>query len=150
MIYLGADHGGYKLKEAVKEWLEEWDYQFEDCGAFQLDMEDDYPDFAFAVVEKMSLEAAEAKAEAKGILVCRSAAGMVIAANKKRGIRAAAGRDVKSVRHARVDNNINVLAVAGDWTKEEEAKKMIKTFLETKFSGEERHVRRLKKIREFV
>ena len=88
MIYLGADHGGFKLKEKIKQWLSEWKLPYEDLGAHKLDPEDDYPQFAFTVAEKVAQADDMTQAwekRAKGILVCRSAAGMVIAANKVKG-----------------------------------------------------------------
>ena len=74
MIYLGADHRGYELKEKIKQWLEELGYQYEDCGALQYDKNDDYPDFATAVARKL-----EDSPQARGILICGSGIGICIA-----------------------------------------------------------------------
>src|SRR5579859_2723492 len=143
-IYLGADHGGFELKEKVKTWLSEKGYEFEDYGPFSYDEKDDYPDFAFPVAEKV---AEDSSGESLGILACRSSAGVVIAANKVKGIRAAGPRDLVSTKHAREHNNINILGLSGDWVKSDaEAKEMVFAFLETPFSNDERHVRRLAKI----
>ena len=151
MIYLGSDHGGVQLKEKVKKWLKEWNMEFADLGAKTLDSNDDYPEFAFAVAEKVAAESnsPESKSwkdEPKGVLLCRSAAGMVIAANKVPGIRAAAAFDEKSAQHSREHNNANVLAISGDWTDESTAQKIIKAWLATEFSKEARHRRRVDQI----
>lgn len=153
-IFLGADHGGFALKEKIKEWLAEWGYDFEDCGAQTLDPEDDYPQFAFAVGEKVvsrQLSAEKNKSfEANfGILACRSAAGVVMAANKVKGVRAFAAFTTESAKHARKHNNANVIALSGDWLKSDEAKAILKVFLETEFSTDERHRRRVGQISEY-
>jgi ribose 5-phosphate isomerase B len=151
MIYLGADHGGFELKEKIKEWLKEWKLEFKDLGAHKLDPEDDYPQFAFAVAENVSREDdmnSPWKKRAKGILACRSAGGVVIAANKMRDVRAVAVTDEKSAKHAREHNDANVLALSGDWMNDKQAKDIVKIWLDTEFSKEERHRRRINQIRE--
>ncbi|MBI2616626.1 RpiB/LacA/LacB family sugar-phosphate isomerase [Candidatus Gottesmanbacteria bacterium] len=156
MIYIGSDHGGFDLKEKIKGWLKTWGYSVEDVGNAMYDKEDDYPQFAFLVGQKVSLDEKKGirfpyhwKDRSKGILCCRSAAGMVVAANKVSGARAALAFDVRSARHCREHNDVNILALSGDWLEEHEAKKILKTWLDTEFSGEERHVRRLKQIEEY-
>ncbi len=141
MIYLGADHGGYKLKEKIKSFLKESNYDYEDLGNLEYDKDDDYPDYAFKVAEKVSKNKNN-----KGILLCRSSGGMVIAANKVKNIRAVSVIDEKSVKHAVQHNNANIIALPGDWITADKAKKLVKLFLTIKFSKEKRHVRRLKKI----
>jgi len=144
MIYLGADHRGFKLKEEIKSWLKEQGIPFEDMGASALDPEDDYPDFALAVAEKVTANADENR----GILFCGSGMGMDVAANKVKGIRATVAYSRESAKHARTNDNVNVITLAGDSLGLEEAKEMVKIFLTTEFSGEERHARRLRKIAE--
>ena len=145
MIYLGADHGGFALKEQLKTWLTEWQYSFIDLGAATLNPEDDYPDFALAVAQAV----AAAPTEHRGILACRSAAGVIIAANKVKHIRAVAPPTAQAARHAREHNDANVLGLSGDWLDEATAKTMVQTWLDTAFSGDVRHVRRLDKITQF-
>lgn len=145
MIYLGADHGGFELKQQIKAWLAEWQLDCIDLGAHVLDPEDDYPDFAFAVAEAV----AKQPTEHKGILACRSAAGVVIAANKVVGIRAIAPATNEAALHARLHNNTNVIGLSGDWLSEAEAKTMLHTWLTTAFSEEARHQRRLDKITQY-
>lgn len=142
MIYLGADHGGFELKEKVKQWLVEWNISFEDCGAFAKDPQDDYVDFAHEVSRKI----VKNPAENKGILICRSGGGMEIAANRYVKIRAVHIFDEKSALHARRDNDANIASFAADWTSDDEVKSALKIFLETPFSNLERHVRRIAKI----
>lgn len=144
-IYIGADHGGFEMKEEIKKWLIEHSYEVEDCGNTVFDSDDDYPDFAFPVAEKV----ANSNETAKGLLICRSGGGVVISANKVKGVRAVDVFDQKSVLHARSHNNANIISVGGDWVSIAEAKEIIKTFLETEFKNEERHVRRIKKISDY-
>lgn len=144
MIYLGTDHAGFALKEHIKEWLAEWKLEFTDCGNTIFDTNDDYPDFAFTVAKNVA-----ANPGSKGILACQSAAGMVIAANKIKGIRASAAFDERSAGHCRSHNDTNILALSGEWLEEEENKEILKVWLETNFSNEERHKRRLSKIEQF-
>lgn len=154
MIYVGADHGGFELKGVVKRWLADQGYAFEDLGNTVFDKEDDYPQYALAVATNVSTQVAvrseqsnvDWKNQARGILACRSAAGVVIAANKVKGIRAVAVTNAEMTKHAREHNDANVIALSGDWTSEEEVKKIVDTFLTTEFSHEERHARRLAQI----
>ncbi len=142
-VYLGADHGGFALKEAMKQWLQENHFTVEDCGATQLDPDDDYPEYSFAVAQKVAQGPAN---EVAGILFCRSGQGMTIAANKVHGIRAVLAPDILSIREARRDNNANVMSLAADHVQEDQAKELIHTFLMTPFSQAERHIRRIQKI----
>ncbi len=149
-IIIGADHGGYKLKEELKLFLQELGYSLEDVGT-NSEESCDYPDYAFKVAEKVgnSSGGLEAFPPVVGVLVCRSAAGMMIAANKVRGVRAVAALDETAAKHSREHNAANVLGLSGDWTSLDDAKITVRTWLETPFSQEERHVRRLQKIAEF-
>lgn len=156
MIYLGSDHGGFDLKEKIKKWLTAWGFVWEDLGNTLYEKEDDYPQFAIDVAQKVAEKEREGKIHPlpwkerpKGIICCRSAAGMVIAANKVHGARAASAFDERSARHCREHNDVNILALSGDWLEEYQAKKILQIWLSAEFSGEERHVRRLKQIEEF-
>lgn len=142
MIYIGSDHRGYNLKERVKVWLKQWNYEFEDLGAFEFDPEDDYPDFAKLVAEKVR----ENLNQNKGIVICGSGVGVDIVANKFKGIRCGLAINKDQIKMAKADDDINFLALASDFIKEEEVKEIIKIFLETKFSDEERYIRRIRKI----
>ncbi len=143
MIYIGADHRGYKLKEALKIYLQELNYVCEDLGAKELIPDDDYPDYAILVAEKV----AEDPENNRGILICGSGVGVDIVANKIRNIRSALCFDVKQARMSRNDDNANILSLSADFISEDLAKEIVKTWLETPFSGLEHHVRRIEKIR---
>jgi len=140
MIYLGADHRGFELKEKVKEWLEEWGEEYEDMGNVKYDPEDDFPDYAIKVAEKV------AKGGGLGVLACGSG-GMVMVANKFKGVWAAEVWDVERARHAKAHDDVNVLALPADVVSEGKAKEIIKVWLETVLKKEEKYQRRLDKIR---
>ncbi len=140
-IYIGADHRGFALKETLKQYLAGQAYEVIDAGNAAYDAGDDYPDFAHAVAEKIS-----ADPDARGILMCGSGAGVAIAANKVRGIRAATIAYVKQAFMARNDEDINILALPADFIDEKTAEEITNIFLTTPFSGEARHVRRRAKI----
>jgi len=143
MIYIGSDHRGFALKEKIKAWLAEWNYQHEDLGANNFDPNDDYTTFAEQVAKKI-----QSDKSSFGILLCGSGVGVDIAANKFDGIRASMGKSSDQVKAGRNDDDINVLVIASDFTNENEAKDMVKIFLETKFDEADRHIRRLTKIKE--
>ena len=143
MIYLGSDHRGYELKEKIKEWLSEWGYKYEDLGPAGYNKDDDYPDFAVAVAEKVVLQHDK---NDRGILICGSGIGVAIAANKVKGIRAGTASSPEQVKASVNDEDLNVLAISADYVNEGISKEIAKTYLESKFSGEERHVRRVSKI----
>ncbi|MDP4001020.1 MAG: RpiB/LacA/LacB family sugar-phosphate isomerase [bacterium] len=142
-IYLGADHGGFKLKEEVKEWLDEWHVEYEDMGSFTYVSDDDYPDYAWKVAMKVG-----SNPNALGILACRSGQGECIVANKARGVRAALSWTEKAAFKARNDDDANVLCLPADYLTIENAKKIVHMFLNTPFDKEtERYVRRLNKVK---
>ncbi|OGM76508.1 hypothetical protein A2210_00825 [Candidatus Woesebacteria bacterium RIFOXYA1_FULL_40_18] len=146
-IFLGADHRGYELKEKVARWLFDAKYEFEDMGADHLDPEDDYTVYAEKVASMVS-RSAFAKASAdKGILLCGSGVGVDVATNKFDGVRAGIGKSPQQVKAGRNDDDMNILVIAADFTKEAEAKEMVKAFLETKFSGKSRFKRRIEDIK---
>lgn len=122
MIYLGSDHRGYNLKSILKDYLKELGYELEDMGAFELNPEDDYPDFALAVAKKVI----ENPDENKGILICGSGVGVDVAANKVKGIRSALCFDAKQAQMSRTDDNTNILSLASDFISEDLAKEIVK------------------------
>lgn len=140
-VYIGSDHGGYQLKEDLKKYLVEFGYEVDDLGAYALDQEDDYPEFILPVVEKVVGDP-----DTLGIVLGRSGNGEAIAANKVIGARAALCLNTDMAKLAREHNNANILSLGADFVSLEDAKKIVKTFLETPFSNEERHKRRIEKI----
>jgi ribose 5-phosphate isomerase B len=143
MIYIAADHRGFRLKEEIKKWLETELYEFRDLGAYEYDKEDDYPLYAIKIGETVIKE------NARGILICGSGAGASIAANKVRGIRAGLCTSVRQAASARSDDNINLLCLSADWVSVEDNQKITDTFLKTPFSSEERHIRRINQIKDY-
>lgn len=142
MIYLGADHRGYQLKEKITRWLFEWDYEFLDLGALSYVPGDDYVKYASEVASLVGK-----KEDSKGIILCGSGVGADVAANKFDGVRASVGKSNDQVKAGRNDDDMNVLVLAADYTKENEAKEMVKTFLETKFGGKSRYRKRIADIK---
>jgi len=138
-VVIGSDHAGFKTKERIKEKLEKR-YEFLDMGT---DSEDsvDYPVYAERVAEMVAGDS-----ELMGVVVCGSGIGVTIAANKVPGIRAALAYSENVARMAREHNNANIVATAGREETMDDPVKIVKAFLETKFSNGERHCRRLKMI----
>lgn len=159
MIYIGADHRGFELKEFLKERLKTHNYDFEDIGAHQFDPNDDYPQIAFKVAQKVAspqqsaLNQCEARIQGcpvhRGILICGSGIGVCFAANKVKGIRAGLGVNPEIIKAARKDDDINVLCLPSDFIESEEAWKIVEVFLNTEFIEKERFIRRIKEVEEF-
>lgn len=138
-IALGCDHGGFNLKQAVIDLLEQRDIEIVDSGCFDANSVD-YPDIALAVGEKVSTGDCE-----KGILICGTGIGIAIAANKVKGIRAAVCHSVNTASLASEHNAANVLTFGGRVVDEATAVEMVKAWLDTEFGGE-RHQKRIDKI----
>src|SRR3989344_2014067 len=139
-VYIGADHAGFVVKEIIKRLLRNRNIDYEDLSA-KHEEGDDYPDHAFAVAKKVAKDK-----NAKGILVCGTGAGMVIAANKVKGIRAVEAFDKLTAKLSREHNDANILTL-GTWDlSHDKITDILTTWLNTKFSEDERHIRRLKKI----
>lgn len=145
MIYLATDHRGFELKEKIKTWLTEWGLQYEDCGAVKYAPEDDYPDFISLAADKVASDPKQNRA----IILGGNGQGEAIVANRRRGVRAAVyygGAYDEMVRMTREHDNTNVLSLGASFVTEEEARHVIKFWLDTQFSNEERHIRRIAKI----
>ena len=139
MIAIGSDHGGYKLKEEIKKYLEEKEIEYTDCGTFDEERAE-YPEIARA----LALEVQNGQAE-KGIIICRSGIGMSMVANKFKGIRAAKCNDEEEAKFSRMHNNANVLALGADYIDINKAVRIVRTWLATEFEGG-RHEERKKMI----
>ncbi len=145
MIYLATDHRGFELKEKIKQWLTEWGYQYEDMGAFEYNETDDYPDFVKKAAEKVSADPENSKA----IILGGSGQGEAMTANRYKGVRATVyygGNAEWVIKMTREHNDANILSLGISFLTDEEAKKSIKLWLDTSFSGDERHKRRLAKF----
>lgn len=142
-VAIGTDHGGFQLKTELLPWLkgQEQEYEVLDLGAYKLDHSDDYPDFADAVAQAV----ASGKAD-RGILICGSGAGACIAANKVPGVRAGVCHDTYSAHQAVEHDDMNILCLGARVIGVELARELASAFLKARFSGEERHRRRLRKV----
>ena len=141
-IALGTDHAGFELREKVARVLADLGHDVEDVGAHSYDPDDDYPDFARLVAEAVAAGAAE-----RGVLVCGSGVGASVAANKVAGVRAAMCHDTYSAHQGVEHDDMNVLCMGARVIGEELAREVVTSFLGAVFSGEERHVRRVAKIK---
>ncbi len=139
LVHIGADHAGFALKEHLKKFLKKKGYEAKDYGAYKFVKTDDYPDYGAKVARAVQ------KGE-KGILVCGSAEGICIVANKFKGIRAVAVWTLQNAKLSRQHNDANILCLSGWQLPKKTAEKIALTWLKTPFSGEKRHVRRIKKI----
>src|SRR3989344_8011263 len=144
MIYIGADHRGFRLKDALKKHLSDGNTPFEDLGAVMYDEGDDYVDFAEAVAERVSGN----PCEHKGILICCSGHGMDMVANKFPAVRAALSVSKEQAVQSREHEDSNILVLPSDMVREAHAKDIVDAWLVAKFSKGERHKRRLKKIKD--
>jgi ribose 5-phosphate isomerase B len=144
-IYIGTDHAGFELKEKLVPFLKELGHEVVDKGAFSFDPNDDYPDFVEPVAEEVSKDS-----EARGIVLGGSGEGEGIATDKFPHVRTAVwyGGKLEPIKLSREHNDANILSLGARFISEDEAKEAVKLWLETPFSGEERHVRRINKIDE--
>src|SRR5689334_7756307 len=141
IVALGTDHAGFPLKHSVSDAIRAAGHEVFDCGAYELVPGDDYPDFAERVARAIKDEEAE-----RGILVCGSGVGASVAANKFPGIRAALCHDTFSAHQGVEDDCMNVLALGARVIGPSLAAELVRAFLRARFSGLERHQRRLQKI----
>lgn len=143
MIYIGADHRGFELKEELKRRMDAEGIEYEDLGNENLEPTDDYVDYAKAVATEVSRDS-----DSKGVLICGSGVGVDMAANKVRGARSCLVFDEKRAMQSREHEDANIICLASDVLIADDAYQMVKTFVNTPFSGEERHVRRINKLKE--
>ncbi len=142
-IYIGSDHAGYELKEKLKTYIQSLNIEIVDKGAFALDNEDDYPDFIVPVAQAVASES-----DSLGIILGGSGEGEQISANKIDGIRAIEyyGGNLEVVRLGREHNNANILSLGARFISDDDAENAVELFINTPFSGDERHERRIDKI----
>lgn len=140
-IGIASDHGGFEIKQILKDHLEKNNYTIIDFGNFEINPEDDYPDFVIPLAKAIAKNEVD-----RGIAVCGSGVGASIAANKIKGVRAGLVHDNYSAHQGVEDDNMNVLCMGGRIVGSDKAIELALTFIEAKFSHEERHIRRLGKI----
>lgn len=139
-IFIASDHGGYKLKETLIQFLTEKGHTVNNLGTNSEEAVD-YPDYAQNLCKELNKNP-----NSYGILICGTGIGMSIAANKRKGIRAALCNETTAAKLSKEHNNANVLCLGGRIIGEELAKAIVETWLKTPFSKEERHVRRINKL----
>lgn len=144
MVYLAADHAGFELKEKVKKYLQDLGYEVKDFGAYSFDKDDDYPDFISKAAEAVSKDR-----ESKAIILGGSGQGEAMVANKFPNVRAAVyyGGVGGIPSLTRQHNDSNILSLGARFLNEQDALKAVKLFLDTPFTNEERHLRRIEKIK---
>ena len=142
-IYIGTDHAGFELKEALVAFLQELGHEVEDMGAHTYEELDDYPDFIRPVAEAVAHDTAS-----RGIILGGSGQGEAMCANRVRGVRAAVyyGGPVDIAVLSREHNDANILSLGARFVDEDEAREVVRVWLATPFSSEEKHLRRIKKI----
>lgn len=140
MIILACDHGGFELKEYLKQYFSKHNIDFIDKGALEYNKNDDYPDIIKPAVKEVLKNSSNT-----GIFICGSGVGVSMVANRYKGIRCILAHNTQIVELARKHNNANVLALGGKYTSKQMALKIIKTFLETRFE-KGRHLRRIDKF----
>ncbi|MBQ7943534.1 MAG: ribose 5-phosphate isomerase B [Lachnospiraceae bacterium] len=140
MIAIGCDHGGFELKEKVVAYLKEHGLEYKDFGCYSKDS-CDYPIFGRAAAEAVASGECE-----RGIVICTTGIGISMVANKVKGVRCALCADTHSAKMTRLHNDANVLAMGAAIVGEGLAMSILETFLNTEFSGEEKHVRRINLI----
>ena len=142
LIAIGNDHTGYELKKAIIKYFEEKGIEYKDFGSQKV-TSSDYPEFAKAVATAIQNKECD-----KGILICGTGIGISIAANKMKGIRAALCHDCFSAEATRLHNDANILAMGARVVGPGLALKIVETFLNTEFSGDQRHIRRIQMLEE--
>ncbi|MEK7066213.1 MAG: RpiB/LacA/LacB family sugar-phosphate isomerase [Patescibacteria group bacterium] len=145
-IYIASDHAGFELKEKLINFLEELGYMIEDMGAYTYDIGDDYPEFISRAAEEVSKD----PLNSIGIVLGGSGEGEAMVADKYPHVRAAIyyGGPLSIVKLSREHNDSNIISLGARFITEDQAKEAIKLWLETPFSEDERHVRRIKEIEE--
>ena len=167
-IYIASDHAGFELKRRLSDFLESENFEVEDLGPTEFNPNDDYPDFVYPLAQKVALRQAQGKLDDVGIVIGGSGQGEAIVANKVKGVRAAVyygnpstlrnsqgrteqGRSATSsgleiVKLSKEHNNANILSLGARFLTSDQAIEAVKLWLETKFTSEERHLRRINKI----
>jgi ribose 5-phosphate isomerase B len=140
-IAIACDHGGFPLKGEITELVRSLGHEAEDLGAHRLDPTDDYPDFARSVGQAIQHDQVR-----RGIVICGSGVGACMAANKLKGVRAGLCHDTYSAAQCVEHDDVNVLCLGARVVGSALARELVRAFVTTEFSGEERHIRRLKKV----
>lgn len=141
-VVIGADHGGFELKEKIVKWVREKGFEVQDIGNHEYDAKDDYPDFASAVGNEISSGGTD-----RGIIICGSGVGACITANKFKNVRACLCHDTYSAHQGVEHDDMNVLCLGARIIGEEIAREIVFSFLNARFQTEDRFIRRLEKVK---
>ena len=143
-IYFASDHAGFKMKSELLSFVHDLGYEVEDCGAYELDLDDDYPEY----VKKAAQMVSDDPENTRAIILGATGQGEDMVADKFPNVRSAEyyGGNLEIIRLSREHNDANVLSVGARFLKNEEAFEAVKLWLETEFSKEERHIRRIEEI----
>lgn len=143
-IYLASDHAGFKMKNELLEFVSDLGYEVEDCGAYELDLDDDYPEFVKKAAQMVSNDPENTRA----IVLGATGQGEDMVADKFPNVRSAEyyGGNLEIIRLSREHNNANVLSLGARFLSVDEAFEAVKLWLETPFSDEDRHIRRIEEI----
>lgn len=143
MIYLATDHRGFELKEKIRTWLEQWGYEYRDFGAYSYDPEDDYPDYVWQAAIAVARDPTS-----RAIVLGATGQGEAMVCNRLQGVRAAVyyGGPLDIIRLCREHNDANVLSLGASFISEQLAEQAVRLWLQTPFSGQERHKRRIGKL----
>lgn len=143
-IYLASDHAGFEMKNELLKFVKDLGYETEDCGAYELNPEDDYPEF----IKKAARAVSEDPENSKAVILGGSGQGEAIVANRFSNIRAVVyyGSNLDIIKLSREHNDANILSLGARFLSLDEAKNTVKLWIETLFSGEERHKRRIEQI----
>lgn len=140
-VGIGADHGGFELKEMLRDYIKSLGHEVTDFGATTLDQGDDFPDYIIPLAKSVAKNEVD-----RGIAVCGSGVGACIAANKVHGVRAALITDHFSAHQGVEDDNMNVMTIGGRVVGFNVAQELVTSFLKAEFIGADRHLRRLEKV----
>ncbi|MQY15107.1 Ribose-5-phosphate isomerase B [Streptomyces sp. RB5] len=143
-VYLGSDHAGFELKNHLVDWLKAHGHEPVDCGPHIYDAVDDYPPFCLRAAERTAADAGSL-----GVVIGGSGNGEQIAANKVRGVRAILAWSKETAELGRTHNDANVISIGGRMHSEDEAVSFVEVFLNTPFSAEERHQRRIDMLSDY-
>lgn len=142
-LFIASDHGGYQLKKRLIRYVEnELELKIEDLGPYEHVEDDDYPDYVIPLARKV------VETEGRGIVICKNGVGVSMAVNKIAGVRCGIGYNLAVAESMMKDDNTNILALASHLSSEEHDMAIVKKWLESEFSGAERHIRRLGKVSE--
>lgn len=141
-VFIGADHRGHEMKNALIDYLHEKNIRVEDLGNYNYERGDDYPDYA----HKVAMAVLQHPQEYLGIVICGSGIGVSIAANRHKGIRCALVFTIDQVKHGRERDQVNIIALPADYVTLDQAKQLVDTFLDSQPLQEERDIRRIAKI----